>query len=350
MRVFKEGLNRQSFSILNEMPFALEIHQGAPGTVYFRNGSECHIGCLGCSNPRCMYFDDSEIECDYIVGFPSDKSVNACPVEAITWSNNSSTPIIDTSKCINCGICVSRCPVGALYFTNSGELTVNKELGECVEQKKSDAMTRTIHMQQIEQLLKLPRTGISLNASDHMFKTIYEKLFRLRSTYHNIVGRNLLIALGCKCSMRRIGDVYSRMDAVYSSPSESFGAVEIEFGRDTLDASRGILDDIAVLNTRYGINKHENKALVVCLQLPNARQGYWQVVKDINIVEEIKIGTVTVGALMLLLWNGCMFEPEDNRYYIDYDNMDLRHILCRQIDCDDIPLSVKALGILEPMK
>ena len=350
MRVFREGLNRQNLSILSEIPFALEIHQGVPGTAHFRNGNACHIGCLGCSNPRCMYLNEDEIECDQIEGFPYDKSVNACPVEAIIWDNNSNTPKIDTQKCINCGICISRCPVGALYFTNDGKLTINKDPGECIEEKNPDTMTSAIHMQQIEQLLKVPRAGISLNASDHVFETIYDKLFRLRSTYHNIVGRNLLIALGSKCSMRRIGDVYSRMDAVYSSPSKSFGAVEVEFGRDTLDASRGILDDIAVLNTRYGINKHENKALVICLQLPNARQGYWQVVRDIKIVEGIKIGTVTIGSLMLLLWNGCMFEPENDRYYIDYDNMDLRHILCVQMDCEDIALSNKELGILEPMK
>ena len=117
-----------------------------------------------------------------------------------------------------------------------------------------------------------------------------------------------------------------------------------------MDASRGILDDIAVLNSRYGVNKHNNKPIVICLQLPNIRQGYWQVVKDIKNVVGIKIGTITIGALMYLLWNGCKFEPENDRYYIDYDNRNLRQILCVQSYCDGIPLSDKALGIMEPMK
>lgn len=350
MRVFEEGTSRQNLSILKEIPFALEIHQGVPGTAHFRNGDESHIGCIGCTTPRCMYFSENEIECDYIDGFPSDKSVNACPVEAITWNTSYDVPVIDSKKCINCGICVSRCPVGALYFSNRGKLMVNTTPGNSVERKKSDSTTQAVHFHQIEQLLKMPRAGVSLNASDRLFESIYDKLLHLRSNYHNPIGRNLLIALGCKCSMRRIGDVYTRMDAIYSSPAGSFGAIEVEFGRDTLDASRGILDDIAVLNTRYGVYKHDNKALVICLQLPNARQGYWQVVKDVKIVEGIKIGTITVGALMFLLWNGCIFEPEDDRYYIDYDNMDLRRILCIQVDCDDIPLSDKELGIMEPMK
>ena len=41
--------------------------------------------------------------------------------------------------------------------------------------------------------------------------------------------------------------------------------------------------------------------LVICLQLPNARQGYWQVVKDVNAVEKIPIRTLTIGALLLFL-------------------------------------------------
>jgi len=297
-----------------------------------------------------MYFSEKEIECDYVDGFPSDKSVNACPVEAMGWDDVHDIPMIDSKKCINCGICVSRCPVGALYFTNRGKLMVNTAQEDCAERMVTDATVQKIHLSQISQLMRMPRAGISLNASDYLYETIYGKLMHLTSNYHNTVGRNLLVALGCKCSMRRIGDVYTRMDAIYSSSGGSFGAVEIEFGRDTLDASRGILDDIAVLNTRYGVHKNDNRALVICLQLPNARQGYWQVVRDVKIVEGIKIGTITVGALMFLLWNGCIFEPEKDRYYIDYDNMDLRHILCVQVDCDEITVSDKKLGIMEPMK
>lgn len=350
MQVFKEVSNRQNLSILKEIPFALEIRQGVPGTAHFRNGDECHIGCLGCTNPRCMFFSEGEIQCPQVDGFPNDQSVHACPVEAITWDNSASAPLIDSQKCINCGICVSRCPVGALYFSNRGKLMVNALQEKITERRKADSKTHAVHLSQIEKLIDVPRTGVSLNASDRLFETIYDKLFHLKNNYHNMIGRNLLIALGCKCAMRRIGDVYTRMDAVYSSLNGSFGAVEVEFGRDTLDASRGILDDIAVLNTRYGVHKHNNKALVICLQLPNARQGYWQVVRDVKIVEGIKIGTITVGALMFLLWNGCIFEPEEDRYYIDYDNMDLRQILCVQVDCDDIPISDKTLGIMEPMK
>lgn len=350
MRIFKEGSLRKRLSVLTETPVALEISQSVPGTVYFQNGEKGYVGCLGCTDPRCMFFSESEIECNQVEGFPNDKTRYACPVNAIIWNASKSAPVVDTQKCIHCGICVNRCPVGALYFNNRGIVLVNTEKSNYIEDREPDTEVLSVHLHQINQLLTVPRIGVPLHVSDRLFERIYDKLLHINNSFHNTVGRNLLIELGCKCSMRRIGDVYTRMDAIYTSAAGSFGAIEIEFGKDTLDASRGILDDIAVLHTRYGISKHDNCALVICLQLPNARQGYWQVVRDIKSVEGIQIGTITIGALMILLWNGCILEPEDGRYYIDYDNMDLRQILCNQIPCKTIILSDKKLGILEPIK
>lgn len=348
MQVFKEGTTRKRIGILKELPFCITVQSGLPGTFHCYSGDEYHVGCLGCANPRCMQLDESEIDCDAISGFPSDKTAAACPVDAMSWDKDNDIPQIDTNKCITCGICVSRCPVGALYYDN--QVRVNIGETPVTEFRTPNEENRDLQIRQMTQLVDKPRAGVIINASDELFENIYSKLDVIRSEYHNPIGRNLLIALGCKCSMRRIGDVYTRMDAIYSSPAGSFGAVEIEFGRDTLDASRGILDDIAVLNTRYGVNKSNNKALVICLHLPNARQGYWQVVKDVSNVEHIKIGTVTIGALMLLLWNGCKLEPERNLYYIDYDNMNLRQAICYQLDCEDIDVSTKELGIFEPNK
>lgn len=350
MQIFSERTNRQYIPILKEMPSCVEIHQGFPGILHFCSGEDAQIGCLGCINPRCMVFSNDEINCDRVTNFPSDRLNNVCPVEAIAWNKIDATPNINTDKCISCGICVERCPVGALYFSDDGELLLNNSGEEYFEYKSLNTTTKREHNIQIERLSSLPRGGVSLNASDDLFERIYKKLSYLNSRYHNVVGRNLLIALGCNCSMRRTGDVYTRMDAIYTSPEGTFGAVEIEFGNDTLDAARGILDDIAILNSRYGINKNDNKAIVISLKLPNARQGYWQVVKDVKTVEGIKIETITIGALMFLLWNRCKFEPEDDRYYIDYDNMNLRQILCVQTDYDRIPVSEKHLGIMEPEK
>lgn len=347
MRVFSETANRRNISILREIPSRIEYRSGSPAIAHFSDRPSVSLGCIGCTNPKCMRLDPQDIMCSEVENFPNDQSLNACPVEALQWDSDSDTPVVDTEKCINCGICINRCPIGAIYF--DGVVKVNSTLSDNQIRGIADTASITLQNQQIEALDNVRKNGISIMESDELLEAIYEKLKGIRSNYHNAIARNLLISLGCRSAMRRIGDVYTRMDAVYASADHCFGAVEVEFGRETLDASRGILDDIAVLNTRYGIDKNANMPLVICLQLPNARQGYWQVVKDVKTVEDIPISTITIGALMLLNWNGCLFIPDGVTYYLDYDNMNLRSIIAGQLD-RNIQMSSKLLGVLEPMK
>lgn len=347
MRIFSETANRNNISICRDIPVRIEYCSGMPATAHFSNGESSTLGCIGCTNPQCMRFAPNEIMCDEVENFPNDQGLNVCAVDALHWDFESDTPVVDTEKCINCGVCMRRCPVGAIYFDKT--IKVNKLVTDKQIRGSVDSATADLQTQQITKLNSVKRSGVLIAESDELLESIYEKLSNIRSNYHNPIARNLLISLGCKSAMRRIGDVYTRMDAVYSAPDSSFGAVEVEFGRDTLDASRGILDDIAVLFTRYGIEKDSNLPLVICLQLPNVRQGYWQVVKDVNAVEEIAIGTLTIGAMLLLNWNGCLLMPDDVTYYLDYDNMDLRSVISWQID-REIRISDRFLGILEPIK
>ena len=351
MQIFKEQPRNKDIGIIKINPSGLSISQGQPADVSFPNGAIDKLGCLKCANPRCLYFDDTEVECSVTQDFPNDQSKEVCPVGALKWNIIDNTPIIDSTRCIYCGVCAKRCPVGAIYYDDgTSQMKINTVPSQYQYFTPIDENMAKQHEAQIQDLISLPKIGTSINATDKIFDLIYEKLSRLNNQYHNIVVRNILIALGCSCAIRRIGDVYTRMDAVYLSNDRCFGAVEIEYGRDTLDASRGILDDIAVLFTRYSIPIEANNPLVVCLSLPNARQGYWQVVRDVRIVKGIRIQTLSIGALLILLWNGAAFQPSNNDYYIDFDNMELRGTINKQLGTGRINLSNGYLGILEPLK
>ncbi len=347
MHIFSETTNRTNISILSDTPLSIEYGCGAPSIARFSDGNCCALGCIGCVNPLCMYFENTDVECEEVENFPHDQSRTVCPVEALSWDTENDSPRINTDKCISCGICLRRCPIGAIYF--DGDIKVNTTISEKQIRGGVDNASIARQNEQIKLIENIEKTGVPIMETDELLDSIYKKLFETQSVFHNLIARNLLISLGCRSSMRRIGDVYTRMDAVYSSANNSFGAVEVEFGRDTLDASRGILDDIAVLHTRYGIEKDNNSPLVVCLQLPNARQGYWQVVKDVKNVENIFISTLTIGAMMILNWNGCLLLPDDVTYYLDYDNMNLRSTISWQIG-RAVEISDKFLGILEPKK
>ena len=125
--------------------------------------------------------------------------------------------------------------------------------------------------------------------------------------------------------------------------------MEIEFGRDTLEASRGILDDIAVMHSRNHLDKNDNAALVVCLSFPNKRQGYFQVIKDIHRVLGLKIQTISLGALLLLMWNSAAVNFLSREFYVDFDHLSIREITEFRLD-RRVNLSEGRLGILEPEK
>lgn len=350
MQIFKEKSRNKDVGIIKINPSGLSISQGQSADVFFCNGTSDKLGCIKCANPRCLYFDASEVECSVTQDFPNDQSKEVCPVGALKWNIIDNTPIIDNTKCIYCGICINRCPVGAIYFDGTSQMQINTIPSQYQYFTPIDENIVEQHKAQIQKLVSLPKSGTSINITDRIFDLVYSKLSMLNNQYHNIVVRNILISLGCSCAIRRIGDVYTRMDAVYCSNDRCFGAVEIEYGKDTLDASRGILDDIAVLFTRYSIPIKANNPLVVCLSLPNARQGYWQVVRDVRSVKRIRIQTLSIGALLILLWNGAYFQPTINDYYIDFDNMELRNTICKQLGMRHINLSNGYLGILEPLK
>ena len=61
-------------------------------------------------------------------------------------------------------------------------------------------------------------------------------------------------------------------------------------------------------------------ALVVALGLPNNRTDFWRVIKDIKDITDIEIQTITVGALLILMWNNKKLNIQDNNYYLDCDD------------------------------
>ena len=347
MQILNENNKRTKLLLLKNKVEKIEVKPGEESKIYTELGNTSS-SCIKCHFPKCMHFDESKIKCSKITEFPGDKDNKVCPVGALIWNNDNERPEIDNKKCIRCGLCASQCPLGAIYFKEN-EFIINykNDSNEYVETLVNEASINK-QMDIIKSLESIQKQGQLLNENDQIMEIIYDYIMDSKLIPEKFV-RNILIGLGCECAIRRIGDVYTRMDAIYMSSRGTFGAVEVEFGTDTLEASRGILDDISVLDSRYCIPKQENIALVVCLSLPNERQGYWQVIKDINNVLNIKVNTQTLGSLLISLWNFLKIDLENNSYYADYDNFSIRKFLERDLGRDAM-ISDKFLGILEPIK
>jgi len=317
--------------------------KNSPASIEFSDGKISFGSCIRCTNPPCLEYSPNELKLPIFKDFPSDQNNLVCPTMAISWTQEMKSPEIDQINCIMCGICVSRCPARAIYFHGDTPKINDVPNEHFVE---SDILSNSeITMQTCIKFIEVSEIGYYQLESDLLLKTFRDKFQNVAkeqtTQFPNHLARNLLIALGIGSAMRRRGDTFIRMDLILGEPGVNFGAGEVEFGSGILDAPRDILDDIAVLVSRYEISKDEIVPLIICLEFPNLRSEYWQFIKDVNNVLKLRINSITIGALIIMLWNRVKLSIKSGSdFYLDIDiptlKPKLEKILDRQLLINDV--------------
>ena len=172
-------------------------------------------------------------------------------------------------------------------------------------------------------------SGVFLMENDTLLVSIWRRFEevakRQSAQFPNHLARNLLIATGIGAAMRRLGDTNIRMDLVLGPPGVDQGTAEVELGMGVVAGPRNVLDNVAVLVARYAASVDNVVPFVVSLALPNQRSEYWQVIKDIRCVLGVRIQSITIGALMVLVWHRAKITIDTGEeLYIDSDSPSLR--------------------------
>ena len=308
-----------------------------PVIVKTVEGLKANSSCLRCLEPRCIQYSIDEIVVEDFSSFPFDSQRNVCATDAIIWEEEDNSPKINADLCIMCGVCLSRCPVGAIYFDQQQKTAKiwdePNELFRLIDKKVSEEEMDNL----ISTFDHVKREGCFLVETEEILRALKLKILEYvgknGSQFSNILTRNLFIEIGIQASSRRLGDTNIRNDLILGQPGISLGTGEVEIGNDSLSITRKLLDDIVVLVSRYGFDKDNLVPFAICFTLPNNRSEYWQVVKDIKDVLKIKIQTITLIGLFTILWSRSKLSIKNiNDLYIDIDNTSLREKIERIID------------------
>lgn len=303
------------------VPVGLRFEPGHHTTVQFSNGKEAAASCLRCVDAPCARFSDSEVVPSNFERFPADRNPDVCAAGAISQPDGGGAPAIDGERCLLCGVCSSRCPVGAIRLV-PGQ-------GAVIDDAPNVAFVEVVGLQfdknvaDLQAFVGLPAVGAQLIESDALVDEVFGRLqrawTRVGDRFPNLLARNLLVGAGVGASFGRKGNNHMRMDLILSPPGVERGVAEVEFGQDAvLDAPRDTLDALAVLASRYGWDLSATTAIVVSDVLPNRRSEYWHIIQDIANVFGIQVGTVTIFALMIFNWNRWALEiGEGQPFYAD---------------------------------
>lgn len=304
--------------------------------------------CLKCITPTCMVINKENTKINTLPDFPHDKDEVLCPVDAITWNQEKEYPEINPKKCFNCGMCAKNCVNGSIFFDKKSFTVNTSEDPDSFSVEEASNENINLHTSQVTELKVALKEGNLIQENDQIMEYIYSYMRSSPnlSLMANKLIRNVFLSLNLNATIPRSGDNYTRMDGIVEKDlGKEFGVYEVELTRDSLDLLRSLLDDIAVLHSRFNVNKEYCKTTAVLLSLPAKRQSYWQVIQDINTVENIKVNTLTLGGLLLLIWN---FKDLDLNYsfFVDPKKYSIRDFIEEVIE-REINLSKGFLEILE---
>lgn len=314
------------------------LEPGEPTTILLGDGRAGAGSCLGCGSPPCIEKHPAELAlAGALDAYPGDPSLDVCPTRAIEWDSEGAVATVSAGDCIGCGLCISRCPYGAISLKDGlvAQVETSDPDGLVVrEAGQGDHSTP-------ERKGKI--ASLQAPAAENLPATVGT----LPDAKATLLVRNLLNEVGFNARVRRRGDTNMRIDAVGFSRSERPFVAEIEFSGGVLESPRALLEDVAVLHARYGYSVADIDSISIILAFPNVRSEYYQVIRDIEAVLGLRCRTITVGALVALLWTCSRLDGfSDDAFVVGEGTINL----ATSLDVDDSDLHEPYPGAFTPAK
>lgn len=314
--------------------------------VFFGNETSGRATCLGCHDIPCIELSEGELGIGGDMSeFPGHPLRDVCPTNAISWNAETNSPSIDSSSCVGCGLCAERCPYGAISLTDRGIAAVEaSDPDELTAPTNNDGDPGYMVPEK-----NIRRRGAIGSPRSAFVRRLPEILHGMTDNQAAVLTRNLFIAIAVAASMRRKGDTNVRMDGLVRFASGQIGVFELETGPAVLETPRALLEDIAIMHGRFGLELSDIVPISVISSLPNVRAEYYQVIEDIEKVLGVRCRTLTLGSLCMLAWSFSeVYELKDSMFMTAPGNTDLYRAM--DLFCDSLVDEEPYPGAYRPIK
>ena len=287
----------------------------SPSQIVLTDSRKVLGSCVGCVEAPCLSFNQAELAQPAVIdsGFSPDTAV--CPTGAIR-QGESRVPIVDRSHCIGCGVCVLRCPFGAISLNpDDGTARVTPPAEpDFIELGVDNQTTEDSTNARIKRVLRSDAPEDANGDISRQFLRFADVLPLVADPQRTmrLLARNSFLVADLPARLRIAGDSNSWVDMI-SSVGNQVLIVEIEPGPDTLDAVRRVLSGAAIAMNRYHLDANSILGAVVFPRLPNNRVEFYRVLQDIK--NRIGLSIVPLPIALMQLTTRCGGTPL--RVYLD---------------------------------
>lgn len=292
-------------------PIAVLWSEGR-GRVRFSSRLEVPGACIGCSDSPCMQYSLAELQEQPVDGFLSDFASRVCPTDAIT-RDGSGVPTVDAEGCIGCGVCLRRCPTGAISMPPGEAAEINATANAAFTRSGGldIAASRTLFRRVRSSGPVFSRGGLEAARENLRWPG--------RDGDARLLVRNLLISLGHRCSLARRGGI--RVAALSREPEGRLNVIEFNWKNDPEHLRRLLFDDLPVVVERYQIEAaaialETTRCLMIVRALPDREQTAMSQIARASKswVPNTVVHVLTVEALACIAWSGrWLTGPADER-------------------------------------
>ncbi|MDR0482012.1 MAG: 4Fe-4S binding protein [Cellulomonadaceae bacterium] len=203
-------------------------------------------------------------------------------------------------RCIGCGICVRRCPIGAIHLDpESGVATIAPPVGNRPVAVEKFRKLRDCFASELPEEIPEQVESAELSWIDEVLSS-FTGSGALTPKEIRLLVRNYLVVLDGVASLATTGDnsAWAELVAMAKMEHEQVFVFEIDINASP-DACRRILAGLAISGNRYSMDLQVFTPIVVMLAQPNRRSEYYTIVADVARYLGIKIKTLPISAIVL---------------------------------------------------